>query len=54
VHSKILKALPGGYKWSPEDFATYKLWRRWLFVIYGSIGVASIASAMVMRVIFEK
>jgi hypothetical protein len=52
VRSKIFKALPGGYNWSPEDLATYKVWRRWLFIIYGSIGVAAIAAAMVMRVHF--
>jgi hypothetical protein len=54
VHSKLLKALPGGYNWSPEDLAAYKLWRRWLFIIYGSIGVAAIATAIEMRIIFDK
>jgi hypothetical protein len=52
VHSKILKALPGGHNWSPADLATYKVWRRWVFIIYGSIGAAAIATAMVMWVHF--
>ena len=34
-----------GYPWSSEDLATYLKWRRWVVIVYGSIGVvASIAA----------
>jgi hypothetical protein len=40
---------PRDYRWSAEDQATYVAWRRWVLIIYASIGafvsIAAIAQS---------
>jgi hypothetical protein len=42
----MFKASPPRYKWSPEDLAAYRQWRRWVLVIYGSIAGVLLAIAV--------